>query len=102
MTAAPENHTLLFENEHVRVLDAHVSPALRSRSTPTAGPACCTSWASATPCDETPRARWCSIPGVLSCANWVGGLGRRSDTPTLENVGPQELRNITVELEHLT
>jgi hypothetical protein len=26
MTAAPEHHTLLFENEHVRVLDAHASP----------------------------------------------------------------------------
>ncbi len=25
MTAAPEHHTLLFENEHVRVLDAHVN-----------------------------------------------------------------------------
>jgi hypothetical protein len=25
MTAAPGHHTLLFENEHVRVLDAHVS-----------------------------------------------------------------------------
>src|SRR5271154_2891786 len=27
MTAAPEHHTLLFENEHVRVLDAHVGPS---------------------------------------------------------------------------
>ena len=26
MSAAPEYHTLLFENDYVRVLDAHVKP----------------------------------------------------------------------------
>jgi hypothetical protein len=104
MTAAPENHTLLFENEHVRVLDAHVSPG-----------------------DTVPVHTHC-WPGVLYILG-VSDFVRRnpegevvvdtrqstSHTPpgsavwgdvltphTLQNVGAVELRNITVELKHLT
>ena len=103
MTAAPEHHTLLFENEHVRVLDAHVRPG------------------------ETVPVHTHSWPGVLYILG-VSDFVRRDPsgevvldtrgsaqaptgsavwgdvlTPhTLENVGEHELRNITVELKHLT
>ena len=103
MTAAPEHHTLLFENDHVRVLDAHVGPG-----------------------DTVPVHTHC-WPGVLYILG-VSDFVRRDPhgqvildtrasgshvptgsavwgkalTPhTLENVGGHELRNITVELKHL-
>jgi hypothetical protein len=44
MTAAPAYHALLFENEHVRVLEAHVGPGETVPSTPTAGRASFISW----------------------------------------------------------
>jgi hypothetical protein len=104
MTAAPEHHTLLFENEHVRVLDAHVNSG-----------------------DTVPLHTHC-WPGVLyilgasdfvrrnphgevlvdtrrSTSHAPPGSSVWGDvlTPhTLENVGDGELRNITVELKHLT
>ena len=30
LTAAPDHHSLLFENEHVRVLDTHIAPGDRT------------------------------------------------------------------------
>jgi hypothetical protein len=104
MTAAPQFHQLLFENEHVRVLNAHVPPG-----------------------DTVPVHTHC-WPGVLYILG-VSDFVRRDPeghivldtrqssshdpagsvvwgeplTPhTLENVGEHEMRNITVELKHLT
>ena len=104
MIAAPHYHTLLFENEHVRVLDAHVDPG-----------------------DTVPIHTHC-WPGVLYIVG-VSDFVRRDPegdvvldtrnatdhapagsavwgdvlTPhTLENVGAHQLRNITIELKHLT
>jgi hypothetical protein len=102
MTAAPQNHTLLFENEHIRVLDAHVSPG-----------------------DTVPVHTHC-WPGVLYILGVSDFVRRDPDgdvildtrgsshappgsavwgealTPhTLHNVGDHQLRNITVELKHL-
>jgi len=102
MSAAPEHHTLLFENEYVRVLDAHVKPG-----------------------DTVPVHTHC-WPGVLYILGVSDFVRRDPDgkvvldtrnssshapvgsavwgeaiTPhTLENVGEQELRNITIELKH--
>jgi hypothetical protein len=104
MTAAPEHHRLLFENEHVRVLDAHVQAG-----------------------DTVPIHTHC-WPGILYILSVSDFVRRDPDgnvvldtrasashapagsaiwgdviTPhTLQNVGPHELRNITVELKHLT
>ncbi len=104
MTAAPEHHTLLFENEHVRVLDAHVGSG------------------------ETVSVHTHCWPGVLYILGVSDFVRRDPDgnvlvdtresassapvgssvwgeplTPhSLENVGDQELRNITIELKHLT
>jgi hypothetical protein len=104
MTAAPDYHAVLFENEHVRVLDAHVNPG-----------------------DTVPVHTHC-WPGVLyilgvsefvrrdpegnvlldtraSPSHAPAGSAVWGDvlTPhTLQNVGDHQLRNITVELKHLT
>lgn len=103
MSAAPEHHTLLFENEYVRVLDAHVKPG-----------------------DTVPVHThcWPGILYILGESDFVrrdpGGnvildtRGSSSEAPvgsvvwgdaltphTLENVGEHELRNITVELKNL-
>jgi hypothetical protein len=103
MQAAPEHHTLLFENEHVRVLDAHVAAG---ESVPVH-----------THC-------WPGVLYILGVSDFVrrdpeGNVlfdTRASAAPqapagsavwgapltphTLDNVGGQELRNITVELKH--
>jgi quercetin dioxygenase-like cupin family protein len=101
MSAAPTHHTVLFENEHVRVLDAHVKPG------------------------ETVPVHTHCWPGVLYILSVSDFVRRDPDgnvlldtrdappqappgsavwgqplTPhTLENVGDQELRNITIELK---
>jgi hypothetical protein len=104
MTAAPQNHKVLFENEHVRVLDTHCDPG-----------------------DTVPVHTHC-WPGVLYILG-VSDFVRRDPhgrvlldtrnstnhapvgssvwgdalTPhSLENVGGEVLRNITVELKHLS
>ena len=100
----PDKYKVIFENEHVRVLDAHVRPG-----------------------ETVPLHTHC-WPGVLYILG-VSDFVRRDPagtvvldtrtatshappgsavwgevlTPhTLENVGEHELRNITVELKHLT
>ena len=100
MTAAPAYHALLFENEHVRVLEALVGPG-----------------------ESVPVNTLC-WPGVLYILAVSDFVRRNPDrhvladtrgtnqappgscvwgaplTPhSLENVGPQEMRNITFELK---
>jgi len=41
LVAAPENHTLLMENDKVRVVETRIGPGRRSRCIPIAGHACC-------------------------------------------------------------
>ncbi|HEY6426881.1 MAG TPA: hypothetical protein VIX84_06580 [Acidimicrobiales bacterium] len=102
MTAAPAYHDLLFENEHVRVLEAHVGPG------------------------ETVPVHTHCWPGVLYILG-VSDFVRRDPegnvlldtrgttqaapgscvwgaplTPhTLENVGTHDMRNITFELKQV-
>jgi quercetin dioxygenase-like cupin family protein len=100
MEAAPENHTLLFENDAVRVLDAHVEPG-----------------------DTVPvhTHRWPSVLYVLSPSEFVRrdpqgnvlldtrgmahpAVGSVSWDPpltphSLENVGSATMRSIMVELK---
>lgn len=101
MVAAPGHHTLLFENEHVRVLDAHVGPG-----------------------ETVPvhTHRWPAVLYILGVSDFVrrdpdgavlldtrgsshppvgSSVWNEPLTPhSLENVGELELRNITVELKH--
>jgi len=103
MLAAPEYHRLLFENEHVRVLDAHVDPG---HTVPVH-----------THC-------WPGVLYILGVSDFVrrdpegkvllDTRGSSSHAPTgsavwgdaliphtLQNVGEHQLRNITIELKHL-
>jgi mannose-6-phosphate isomerase-like protein (cupin superfamily) len=102
MTAAPDYHDVLFEDDRVRVLDAHVSPG-----------------------DTVPvhTHQWGGVLYILSDSDFVrrdpdgtvlvdtrlsaSGLADGSAvwgdplTPhSLENVGSTELRTITVEMKH--
>ena len=101
MEAAPGHHTLLFENDAVRVLDAHVEPG-----------------------DTVPvhTHRWPSVLYLLSASEFVrrdpegnvlldtrgtphAAVGSVSWDPpltphSLENVGSAQMRSIMVELKH--
>jgi hypothetical protein len=103
LVAAPEYHALLFENEHVRVLETHAGPG-----------------------DTVPVHThcWPAILYILSTSDFVrrnpeGDVlldtrethdrtpvgssvwGEALPPHSLENVGTHEMRNITVELKHL-
>jgi quercetin dioxygenase-like cupin family protein len=102
MTAAPEHHTLLFENEHVRVLEAHVGPGetvpIHTHCWPAALYILGVSDFVRRDPDGTVLldTRGSSQPPPGSSV-WNEPLAPH----TLENVGAHELRNITVELKHL-
>jgi hypothetical protein len=100
LLAAPRHHSLLFENDHVRVLDTHVSPGdtvpLHTHRWPG-------THYIVTPSDFirrdaagavllNSRTRPPSLPGT---AAWSDPLPPH----TLENIGASELRVITVELK---
>jgi hypothetical protein len=101
LIAAPKHHTLLMENEHVRVLDTRIQPG-----------------------DTAPlhTHRWPSALYLLSWSDFIrrdrdgnvlvdsrGGSGVAEQSAawspplpphTLENVGSKELRVISVELKY--
>jgi quercetin dioxygenase-like cupin family protein len=103
MEAAPKHHTLLFENDAVRVLDAHVEPG-----------------------ETVPvhTHRWPSVLYLLSASEFVrrdpegkvlldtrgavahAAVGSVSWDPpltphSLENVGPAQMRSIMVEVKRV-
>lgn len=100
LIAAPKHHTLLFENEHVRVLDTRIAPGdtvpLHTHCWPST--LYIESWSDCVRRDENGRvlmdSRATGSPHVGS-AVWSGDLPPH----TLENVGDQELRVISVELK---
>jgi hypothetical protein len=104
MTAAPANHTLLFENEHVRVLDAHVAPGhtvpVHTHCWPGVLYVLGVSDFVRRDPDGTVLAdtRTAGPKAPAGSAVWGHALPPHS----LENVGQSELRNITVELKHAT
>jgi hypothetical protein len=58
LRAAPGYHTLLFENESVRVLHTHVPAGESCRCTRIAGRRFCTSSAGAILCGAMRKGRW--------------------------------------------
>ncbi|MGB3715767.1 MAG: hypothetical protein WA996_15180 [Candidatus Promineifilaceae bacterium] len=101
LIAAPENHTLLFENESVRVLDTRIRPG---RTTPVhthcwPGALYVRSWSDFVRRDEKGNIvldsrkieSLATPPAVL----WSDPLPPH----TLENVGENEIRVISVELK---
>jgi hypothetical protein len=102
MSAAPEHHTLLFENDHVRVLDAHVMPGETVPVHTHCWPGVLYILGVSDFVRRDPDGnvvldtRDASSPAPIGTAVWGEAL-----TPhTLENVGDHVLRNITVELKH--
>jgi quercetin dioxygenase-like cupin family protein len=102
MRAAPEYHDLLFENEHVRVLEAHVGPGETVPVHTHCWPGTLYIIGVSDFVRRDPegnvlldtRGTQQAPPG--SCV-WGGALTPHS----LENVGTTELRNITFELKQV-
>jgi hypothetical protein len=97
LNAAPEYHTLLMENEQVRVLDTRVSPGqtvpLHTHRWPSA--LFIKSWSDFVRCDGDGNvvadSRLVALPG--NEVSWSGPLGPH----TLKNVGDTDLWVVTVE-----
>jgi hypothetical protein len=100
MTAAPAFHTLLFENDRVRVLEAHVAPGMTMPVHTHRWPAVLYIESVSDFVRRDPEGnvlldtRGTSHDPPGSCV-WSGPLTPHS----LENVGKTEMRNITVELK---
>ena len=100
LVAAPKNHTLLFENQAVRVLDTRVAPAetvpLHTHRWP--GALYIMSWSDFVRRDGAGMVLVDSRAGEKpseGSALWSGPLAPH----TLENVGTSELRAISVEVK---
>ena len=99
MIAAPGHHTLLTENEHVRVLDTRVSPGetvpLHTHCWPSV--LYILSWSDFVRRDDAGAvvldSRAAGMVNMEGQAVWSSSLGPH----TLENVGENELRAIAVE-----
>ena len=100
LVAAPRHHALLFENEHVRVLDTRVAPGETVPAHTHRWPSALyiLSWSDFVRRDSTgnilvdSRTKDTSFEGQ---ALWSAPL----DLHTLENVGQKELRAISVEVK---
>jgi hypothetical protein len=104
MRAAPDHHTLLFENEHVRVLDAHVGPGETVPVHTHCWPGVLYILGESDFVRRDPDGEVLVDTRVAAGQSPVGVAvwGEALAPHTLENVGGHELRNITVELKHLT
>jgi hypothetical protein len=103
VTAAPEFHTVLFENEHVRVLDAHVSAGATVPVHTHCWPGVLYILGVSDFLRRDPEGN--VVLDTRGSAHAPAGSAVWGDvlTPhTPENVGAQELRNIAVELKHLS
>ena len=104
LIAAPQHHTLLFENEFVRVLDTNIQPGEITNVHIHQYPASLyiISWSDFIRYDSDGNVIVDSKAMCLSPANgsalWSGPL-----TPhALKNVGPNELHVVSVELKNKT
>lgn len=101
LTAAPKHHRLLFENDAVRVLDTRVAPGetvpLHTHRWPSA--LYIVTWSDFVRRDSAGEVLADSRRGIGAedgSAVWSGPLPPH----TLENVGAQELRAISVEVKN--
>ena len=102
ITAAPDNHAVLLENDTVRVLDTRIAPGERTPVHTHQWPSvlCILSWSDFIRYDADGQvlvdSRAFTAKTDLGATFWSDALGPHS----AENVGNQELRVITVELKH--
>jgi hypothetical protein len=100
LTAAPENHRLLFDNDSVRVLDTSIAAGQTTSLHTHRWPAALyiVSWSDFVRRDECGQVMLDSrtiTPPKPGCAMWTPSLAPH----TLENIGTSELRVIAVELK---
>ena len=101
LVAAPRHHTLLFENEAVRVLDTRIPPGSRTAVHTHRWPAALyiRSWSAFIRRDSSGEITLDSrmVPGLTKPPEvlWTSALAPHS----LENVGPNDLHVISVELK---
>jgi len=102
LAAAPENHSLLFENDAVRVLDTLVRPGqvvpLHSHQWPSAN--YLLSWSDFVRRDASGAILLDSHSLPQQPQQGAAFWGSALPPHTLENVGGSDLRVITVELKH--
>jgi hypothetical protein len=104
MTAAPMYHRLLFENEHVRVLDAHVAPGHTVPVHTHCWPGALYILGTSDFVRRDPDGNVLFDTRITASHSPVGSAvwGEALPPHSLENVGASELSNITVELKHLS
>jgi hypothetical protein len=100
LTAAPENHKLLFENDSVRILDTSIAAGQTTPLHTHRWPAALyiLNWSDFVRRDEHSQTVLDSrklTPIAPGCALWTASLVPH----TLENIGTSELRVIAVELK---
>ena len=101
LVAAPDHHTLLFENERVRILDTRIRPGTRTAVHTHRWPAALyvISWSSFIRRDERGSvvldSRTVAALETPPPALWTPALAPHS----LENIGSADLRIISVELK---
>lgn len=101
LAAAPAQHVLLLENEHVRVLDTRIAPGERTPLHTHQWPAVhhVVSWSAFIRRDETGAiladSRAAGIVAEPGAVMWGAALGPH----TLENVGDQMLHIVSIEIK---
>ena len=101
VVSAPAHHRVLFENEHVRVLDTRVPPGervpLHTHKWPSVAYTISTGDFVRFDADDNPTldTRTAKLPAQLGTAIWLPPLEPHS----IENVGATEMRAITVEIK---
>jgi len=101
VTAAPANHTVLFENEHVRVLQTHISPGQKVPVHTHRWPSVLLvlSWSDFVRRDQHGNEILDTRKGFevpkLNMPGWLEALPPHS----VENVGEAEINNLQVEIK---
>ena len=103
MSAAPDHHTVLFENDRVRVLDTRLGPGERTPVHVHEWPAAIyvLSWSDFVRCDADDKVLVDSratgnAPPEIGTAAWLQPL----DPHYVSNVGDKTLHIIAVEVKH--
>ncbi len=100
MTAAPDHHAVLFENDHVRVLDTRLAPGQQTPVHAHQWPAALyvLSWSDFLRRDETGAVLVDSrerLPAAIGAGLWIEPLPPHS----VENIGITDLHIVAVELK---
>jgi hypothetical protein len=101
LVAAPEHHTLVFENDHVRVIDTRIQPGERTTVHTHCWPATqlVKSASHVVRYDDRGEVLFDSRKSGTTLENDIVRWGEPLPPHSLENVGTTELRVISVEIK---